>query len=311
MVRSQHIKQRLKELREARIGRLYDIRASLKVTESIRKAMRESLKEELRAHVQHLRVEVRELLKQYKADRLGRSQQLEESREVHPTAFSPTNRHAQVIEPGTNKQKLPPPVVLGMGYKDLVPAKQQEAEEPSDTATQVTASQENKAEYKSQLSRVVDEIRQGKSVHSGKKSTQDSTGSLMSRIRKLTNVGRSQKSGEAAKNHESVKTSTLDLGAKSLKTEAKKAYARPQEPSAPAEEASNVQYFDLPENELLRVKGIGPSIAKRLNGIGICTLEDLATTSKAHLEQSFGEFARLADVGEWITEAQRQLSVAA
>ena len=61
------------------------------------------------------------------------------------------------------------------------------------------------------------------------------------------------------------------------------------------------------ENELLQIQGIGPSVLKRLERIGICTVHDLASTDVGRLEESFGEYSKLTDLSEWIREAKLKI----
>ena len=60
-------------------------------------------------------------------------------------------------------------------------------------------------------------------------------------------------------------------------------------------------------SELLEINGIGPSVLKRLHRIGICTFQDLASTSLSKLESSFGEYAKLTDLGDWMDQAKARI----
>ncbi|MEM1125588.1 MAG: helix-hairpin-helix domain-containing protein [Bacteroidota bacterium] len=59
------------------------------------------------------------------------------------------------------------------------------------------------------------------------------------------------------------------------------------------------------EENLLRIKGIGPNTLERLRQAGIHSFADLAASTPADLHQALGGYAKLINVEEWLSEARR------
>ena len=144
-----------------------------------------------------------------------------------------------------------------------------------------------------------------------KKVPTDSDGSLMSKIRKLTRIevpGRQKKSLEYPEEVKKlVEPANSISGPKAENGHVSQPSVPPvynQKSGKPPAEADS-------SNDLLRISGIGPSTLQRLKRIGICSIEDLANTSRLELERSFGEYAKLTDVGKWIEQARSLTRVAA
>ncbi|MBU0510595.1 MAG: hypothetical protein KJ638_02695, partial [Chloroflexi bacterium] len=61
---------------------------------------------------------------------------------------------------------------------------------------------------------------------------------------------------------------------------------------------------EVASDDLTIIRGIGPSMAKRLNKAGICAYAQLAGSTPEELRQHLAEAGRLAKVEEWIAQAQ-------
>ena len=184
LARALRIRQQLKELRLARIERLHDVRTSLVLTESIRLTMKGKHREEIRAHIKRMRIEVREMLEQYKANRLANKAAVKASSTTALSASSKeseTNTHTTPIRnvfesmnhsysrtiDGTGEINAPVESKLtGATMTSQVVVEQGTRLSPSNAPVE-----EEPSYYKRQLSRVIERISDGKSVRKGKKSS--------------------------------------------------------------------------------------------------------------------------------------------
>ena len=323
--RSMEVKERLRQLRHERIERLHDVRTSLAVMESMRlKAQLEDSREDLRDRVRQLREDARSMLKQYSETRKKGFANVDKAAEELVEVLSSVEEEIESI-------KTEETTGSG-GYASLesLPEIATHSDKVVDEILEVAASTEDEEEpYQNILSRVVTGLR-GKE---GKKEKRDgsagSDNSLMGRIRRLAN-GEFQSPKpvpvqESASKQQPIATPALTQQSTEHKEVLKKEvlWKTIDEPS-PSNPADHVvsepepvvvsvgigrpqEAEEISQHDLLDISGIGPSVLKRLERIGICTLQDLASTDVSHLERSFGEYSKLADLSEWISDARLRI----
>jgi predicted flap endonuclease-1-like 5' DNA nuclease len=100
---------------------------------------------------------------------------------------------------------------------------------------------------------------------------------------------------ENASLNEYIRTLESQLQPKSLESKSVKQVASQPEPV----QAANTK------DDLKMIRGIGPAIEKKLNNAGILTFEALAGLSVEELEHILGNAKRLAQEGDFISQAQK------
>ena len=317
--RSIDISNHLRQLRKERIEREQNIRGSLAVTQSMKvKSLADNHREELRTHVKRLKVEVRDMLQQYRAVRTGARTD---------TGGPAVNAKASVkwsVEDVNELEKLSIPSPEAVAAPSQIIDAPVTSQEYEDTSVEIG----DTYSYQSRLNKMVANLGSNESAVDKKLSKKDDN-TLIGRIRRLASgdlikkpdsnrrlVSKKEQKTESWRQVASesiegehiadvVKNTAVDSVVPKSSEQAQQA----EEPqrivvAVPAREADKA---DTVEHELLMIDGIGPSVLKRLERIGICTLQDLASTTQAHLEQSFGEYSKLADLSEWIDQAKLEI----
>ena len=321
--RSREVKERLQQLRHERIERLYDVRTSLNVMESMRiKSQLEDTREDLRDSVQKLRADARAMLKRYSETRkigYAASEKLEQA------SPAPTSLQSG-LEGTTEKQDsaLQPRADVNMATGEPEVSKSeslQKVKENQKPIQEKASSKPVENNYQNLLSKVVTGLGNKENTSASSKVSPKKENSLMGRIRRLA-------SGDSRSVENKISSS---LGGNDLVSPVKpetvpepqkiqSPVVEPEKPLSPkrlpieeptpvivsvkTKEQYTTESKTVKDNELLKIPGIGPSVLKRLERIGICTIQDLASTPVGKLEDSFGEYAKLTDLGEWIGQAK-------
>ena len=306
--RSIQVSERLKQLRAARIERMRDVRNSMTVTSAIRdRTTEEFSREGLKTRVQEMRSQVQDMLKKYKASRTGNLE---------------FNGPGSADAEGTERRNVDNTRVanaVNPHYAENERAEVQPEEGYQNRLSQVITNLGKKTDDESAAETRVPE----KSDQSAERSGKRKENTLMGRIRRLA-TGAYHKSDTPRKKAASAVLNSVTPQSKML---------TPQEPAEQIETPQqNSPMSEMPgaaepetvhtvirrasdaikeqgaeSNELLEIMGIGPSVLKRLQRIGICTFQDLASASLPQLERSFGEYAKLTDLGDWVEQAKVKL----
>ena len=293
--RSIEVKERLRQLRLARIERMHDVKTSLAVMESMRlKAQLEDGREDLRERVQQLRADARSMLKEYS--------------ETRKKGFSNSDMETNEIDLAPAiKRKDQKTVELKLVRTAHVPANDLIASDVSARSVEPKPSQplmttedsevqDEREPYQHILSRVVTGLCGTESGRDKNEASSKKDNSLIGKIRRLAN-------GEFRSSYR-----TPEKKVEEQLPVVQAVTATDSEPVVIAVKTPRKSSpVKLEKNGLLHIEGIGPSVLKRLERIGICTLQDLASTDVRELERSFGEYAKLTDLGEWISQAKLKL----
>lgn len=303
--RSVEVSERLKQLRVERIERLQQVRNSLTVTDAIReKTTEEFSRKKLRDRVLEMRSEVQDMLKQYRAIRAGDG--YDDVEDSGPAMEAPKR-----VRSSAEEESLPvdnTKIARALDYGK--PAHIREEQESST--------------YRNRLGQMVNELGRQDSERKEPSPEKKQDDTLIGRIRRLASGEYRSKPGKEITPDRKEKVEAEPEPARHLEDQNPVRHSRSHTNGAStlsAGPSANVETIhtvikrpppsfeqESPETEeLLEIDGIGPSVLKRLRRIGICTFQDLASTSLTQLEDSFGEYSKLTDLGEWVDQAKAKI----
>ena len=334
--RSNEVTERLRQLRAARIERLQDIRSSVAVTASIREKTEESFsRERLRTRVQAMRSEVQEMLKQYRATRADGPDQDVHARKPPSNITEPVkrlestpgdNRHVACAVKQDTVDVEDTQMPSSSGYHNRLNrmvtdlGKENAAEQEEAVAPTAVAEVEEKPKPKQSLMGRIRSLATGsykektakKRTAATERTAPKNTASasvVHTPVKETPQPATPAPIPQRTAQPRVVQMPAMANGNTREKTEVRAEPEKNQETihTVVRRVTGSLQAHEEESNELLEINGIGPSVLKRLQRIGICTFQDLASTSLPKLEQSFGEYAKLTDLGDWVDQAKEKV----